>query len=161
LNRRNAWLIGGLIVALLAALSLYLYFKARPYQEVIDHGPSPLAQANPYLAAQMFLRARGLNVGHAETLAGLPDIDPRRHTLLLFGERSRMTPRQVDQVLNWARAGGRLVFVAQALWDEQARQSDDLLLDRVQLHQSLSKNLKEPPAELADDPYPNLTKMYL
>ncbi|MFK5277920.1 DUF4350 domain-containing protein, partial [Lactococcus lactis] len=82
---------------------------------------------------------------HAETLAVLPDIDPRRHTLLLFGERSRMTPRQVDQVLNWARAGGRIVFVAEALWDKQAKQSDDLLLDRVQLHQSLSKDLKEPP----------------
>ncbi|WP_433588521.1 DUF4350 domain-containing protein [Pseudomonas koreensis] len=161
MNRRNAWLIGGLLVALLAALSLYLYFKARPYQEVIDHGPSPLAQANPYLAAEMFLRERGLTVSHAETLAVLPDIDPRRHTLLLFGERSRMTPRQVDQVLNWARAGGRLVFVAEALWDKQAGQSDDLLLDRVQLHQSLSKNLKAPPAELADDPYPDLTKLYL
>lgn len=161
MNRRNAWLLGGLIVALLAALSVYLYLKARPYQEVIDHGPSPQAQANPYLAAELFLRERGLNVSHAETLAVLPDIDPRRHTLLLFGERSRMTPRQVDQVLNWARAGGRLVFVAEALWDKQARQSDDLLLDRVQLHQSLSKDLKEPPAELADDPYPNLTKLYL
>jgi hypothetical protein len=51
--------------------------------------------------------------------------------------------------------------VAEALWDKQAKQSDDLLLDRVQLHQSLSKDLKEPPADLADDPYPNLTKLYL
>ena len=161
MSRRGAWLLGGLIVALLAALSVYLYVKARPYQEVIDHGPSPQAQANPYLAAEMFLREHGLNVSHAETLAVLPDIDPRRHTLLLFGERSRMTPRQVDQVLNWARAGGRIVFVAEALWDKQAKQSDDLLLDRVQLHQSLSKDLKEPPADLADDPYPNLTKLYL
>ena len=123
MNRRKAWLLGGVIVALLAALSVYLYLKARPYQEVIDHGPSPQAQANPYLAAELFLRERGLNVGQAETLAVLPEIDPRRHTLLLFGERSRMTPRQVDQVLNWARAGGRLVFVAEALWDKQARQS--------------------------------------
>jgi len=161
LSRRSAWLLGGLIVTLLAALSVYLYVKARPYQEVIDHGPSPQAQANPYLAAEMFLREHGLNVSHAETLAVLPDIDPRRHTLLLFGERSRMTPRQVDQVLNWARAGGRIVFVAEALWDKQTKQSDDLLLDRVQLHQSLSKDLKEPPADLADDPYPNLTKLYL
>jgi uncharacterized iron-regulated membrane protein len=76
LSRRSAWLLGGLIVALLAALSVYLYVKARPYQEVIDHGPRQ-AQANPYLAAEMFLRERGLNVSHAETLAVLPDIDPR------------------------------------------------------------------------------------
>ncbi|WP_248742570.1 MULTISPECIES: DUF4350 domain-containing protein [unclassified Pseudomonas] len=161
MNRRALWLIGALIVALLGALGVYLYLKATPYQAVVDHGPSPAAQANPYLAAEMFLRGHGITVGHAESLAVLPEIDPRRHTLLLFNDRSKMTPRQVDQVLNWARAGGRLVFVAESLWDEKTGQSNDLLLDRVQLHQSLSKDLKDPPPDADDDPWPNLTKLYL
>ncbi|AXI63111.1 DUF4350 domain-containing protein [Pseudomonas kribbensis] len=161
MNRRALWLIGALIVALSGALGVYLYLKATPYQAVVDHGPSPAAQANPYLAAEMFLRSHGITVGHAESLAVLPEIDPRRHTLLLFNDRSKMTPRQVDQVLNWARAGGRLVFVAEALWDEKTGQSNDLLLDRVQLHQSLSKDLKDPPPDADDDPWPNLTKLYL
>ncbi|PCR97817.1 hypothetical protein CP336_04385 [Pseudomonas fluorescens] len=161
MNRRALWLVGTLIVALLGALGVYLYIKATPYQAVVDHGPSPAAQANPYLAAEMFLRGRGIAVSHAESLAVLPEIDPRRHTLLLFNDRSNMTPRQVDQVLNWARAGGRLVFVAESIWDEKTGQSNDLLLDRVQLHQSLSKDLKDPPPDADDDPYPNLTKLYL
>lgn len=161
MNRRALWLIGAVIVALLGALGVYLYLKATPYQAVVDHGPSPAAQANPYLAAEMFLRSHGIIVGHAESLAVLPEIDPRRHTLLLFNDRSKMTPRQVDQVLNWARAGGRLVFVAESLWDEKTGQSNDLLLDRVQLHQSLSKDLKDPPPDADDDPWPNLTKLYL
>ncbi|WP_192558850.1 DUF4350 domain-containing protein [Pseudomonas allokribbensis] len=161
MNRRALWLVGALIVALLGALGVYLYPKATPYQAVVDHGPSPAAQANPYLAAEMFLRGRGIAVSHAESLAVLPEIDPRRHTLLLFNDRSTMTPRQVDQVLNWARAGGRLVFVAESIWDEKTGQSNDLLLDRVQLHQSLSKDLKDPPPDADDDPYPNLTKLYL
>jgi len=161
LNRRALWLTGALIAALLAALSIYLYLKAEPYQVVIDRGPSPAAQGNPYLAAEMFLRGRGIETSHAESLAALPDIDPRRHTLLLFNDRSNMTPRQVDQVLNWARAGGRLVFVAESLWDEKTGQSNDLLLDRVQLHQSLSKDLKDPPPDADADPWPNLTKLYL
>ncbi|WP_192552259.1 DUF4350 domain-containing protein [Pseudomonas sp. IzPS59] len=161
MNRRALWLIGALIVALLGALGVYLYLKATPYQAVVDHGPSPAAQANPYLAAEMFLRSHGIIVGHAESLAVLPEIDPRRHTLLLFNDRSKMTPRQVDQVLNWARAGGRLVFVAESLWDEKTGQSNDLLLDRVQLHQSLSKDLKDPPPDADEDPWPNLTKLYL
>ncbi|PMW93701.1 DUF4350 domain-containing protein [Pseudomonas sp. FW215-R2] len=161
MNRRALWLVGALIVALLGALGVYLYLKATPYQAVVDHGPSPAAQANPYLAAEMFLRGRGIAVSHAESLAVLPEIDPRRHTLLLFNDRSNMTPRQVDQVLNWARAGGRLVFVAESIWDEKTGQSNDLLLDRVQLHQSLSKDLKDPPPDADDDPYPNLTKLYL
>lgn len=161
MNRRALWLVGALIAALLGALGVYLYLKATPYQAVVDHGPSPAAQANPYLAAEMFLRGRGIAVGHAESLAVLPEIDPRRHTLLLFNDRSKMTPRQVDQVLNWARAGGRLVFVAESIWDEKTGQSNDLLLDRVQLHQSLSKDLKDPPPDADDDPWPNLTKLYL
>ncbi|KAE9639227.1 DUF4350 domain-containing protein [Pseudomonas sp. PB106] len=161
MNRRTLWLLGALLVVVLGALSVYLYLKATPYQELVDHGPSPAAQANPYLAAEMFLRERGLTVNHAETLAELADIDPHGHTLLLFGERSRMSPRQADQVLNWARAGGRLVFVAESLWDEKAQQSNDLLLDRVQLHQSLSHDLKDPPKDLEKDRYPNLTKLYL
>ncbi|WP_277759024.1 DUF4350 domain-containing protein [Pseudomonas sp. A34-9] len=161
MSRRTLWWVGALIITLAGALSVFLYLTAKPYQQDIDHGPSPAAQANPYLAAEMFLRERGLNVSHAENLAVLSGIDPRGHTLLLFGERSRMTPRQVDQVLNWTRAGGRLVFVAESIWDEQTRQSNDLLLDRVQLHQSLSKDLKDPPADLEQDPYPKLTKLYL
>ncbi|MCU0089641.1 DUF4350 domain-containing protein [Pseudomonas koreensis] len=162
MNRRALWLLGGaLIVALLGALGIYLYLKATPYQAEVDHGPSPAAQANPYLAAEMFLRERGIDVTHAESLAVLPDIDPRQHTLLMFNDRSKMTPRQVDQVLNWARAGGRLVFVAESIWDEKTGQSNDLLLDRVQLHQSFTKDLKGTPPDAAEDPYPNLTKLYL
>jgi hypothetical protein len=161
LNRRTLWWVGAVLVALLIALSVFLFLKAKPYQEEVDHGPSPAAQANPYLAAEMFLRERGLKVSHAESLSVLPDIDPRRHTLLLFNDRSRMTPRQVEQVLNWTRAGGRLVFVAESLWDEQTKQSNDLLLDRVQLHQSLSKDLKDPPKDLEQDPFPKLTKLYV
>ncbi|WP_367254427.1 DUF4350 domain-containing protein [Pseudomonas sp. stari2] len=161
MNRRALWLVAALIVALLGALGVYLYLKATPYLAVVDHGPSPAAQANPYLAAEMFLRGRGIDVSHAESLAVLPEIDPRQHTLLLFNDRSNMTPRQVDQVLNWARAGGRLVFVAESIWDEKTGQSNDLLLDRVQLRQSLSKDLKDPPPDADEDPHPNLTKLYL
>ena len=99
MNRRNAWLLGGLIVALLAALSVYLYLKARPYQEVIDHGPSPLAQANPYLAAEMFLRERGLNVGQAETLAVLPEIDPSYYPRMVERYRYHFLSRDHELVL--------------------------------------------------------------
>lgn len=161
MSRRTLGWVSALLVALLSALGVFLFIKATPYQEQIDHGPSPAAQANPYLAAELFLRQRGLNVSHGESLAVLPTIDPHQHTLLLFNDRSRMTPRQVDQVLNWTRAGGRLVFVAESMWDERSQQSNDLLLDRVQLHQSLSKDLKDVPADAEPDRFPQLTKLYL
>lgn len=72
-----------------------------------------------------------------------------------------MSPQQADRVLDWARAGGHLVFVAQALWDEDTEQSGDLLLDRVQIHQMLSEDLEEPPEPEAGDAYPKLTKVHV
>lgn len=161
MNRRLWLAVGVFIAVLLAALSVYLFFKATPYQTDIDHGPSPEAQANPYLAAEHFLRKQGLTVGHANSLDVLPTLDPHQHSLLLLGDRYNMTPRQIDQVMNWTRAGGRLLFIAESLWDEKLGQSNDLLLDRVQVHQSLSKDLKDPPPATGEDPYPNLTKLYL
>jgi hypothetical protein len=150
-----------LIAVLVAALSIYLYLKATPYQSEIDHGPSPEAKANPYLAAELFLRKQGMSVDHANGLDILPSLDPHQHSLLLLGDRDNMTPRQIDQVMNWTQAGGRLLFVAESLWDEKLGHSNDLLLDRAQVHQFLSKDLKAPPPNVGEDPYPQLTKLYL
>ncbi|ROL79569.1 hypothetical protein BK636_21365 [Pseudomonas chlororaphis] len=158
MNRR---LLPLLVAGLLGGLLLYLYLNARPYQETIDHGPSPQARANPYLAAEMFLRQRGLQVHHANGLEVLPTLKPQQNSLLLLGERSNMTPQQVEQLLDWARAGGRLLFVAEALWNKEAGRSGDLLLDRLHLRQFLSKDLKAPPPGAGKEPYPKLTKLYL
>lgn len=160
MNRRQIAL-GALLAGLLATITVYLYLQATPYTETIDHGPSPEAQANPYLAAEYFLRQQGLSVTHANSLETLPPLPSRRHSLLLLGERVDMTPAQVEQVLARAHAGGRLLLVAEALWDAEAGKSADLLLDRVQVQQSLSKYLKDPPPEAATDPYPSLTKLCL
>ncbi|QQZ40855.1 DUF4350 domain-containing protein [Pseudomonas sp. SK3(2021)] len=161
MNRRLLPLLALLVAGLFGGLLLYLYLNARPYQETIDHGPSPQARANPYLAAEMFLRQRGLQVHHANGLEVLPTLKPAQHSLLLLGERSNMTPQQVEQLLDWARAGGRLLFVAEALWNKEAGRSGDLLLDRLHLRQFLSKDLKAPPPGAGKEPYPKLTKLYL
>ncbi|BAQ76462.1 MULTISPECIES: DUF4350 domain-containing protein [Pseudomonas] len=160
--KRYLW--GGLallLILVLGAAGYFLYRHATPYQELVDHGPSPEAQANPYLAAEMFLRERGLKVDHANSLEVLASLKPVGNSLLLLGERSNMSPHQVDQVLDWARAGGRLIFVAEALWDEDTEQSGDLLLDRVQIHQQLSADQEPPVQQDADDAFPKLTKIYL
>lgn len=55
-----------------------------------------------------------------------------------------MTPRQVEQLLGWAKAGGHLLLVAEALWDEETGTSGDLLLDRLTVRQTLSDTFDEP-----------------
>lgn len=161
MSRRLMPMLALLVACLLGGGLLYVYLNATPYEETVDRGPSPQARANPYLAAEIFLRQRGLQVHHANGLEVLATLKPEQHSLLLLGERTNMTPRQVEQVLDWARAGGRLLFVAEALWNEEAGRSGDLLLDRLNLRQFLSKDLKAPAPEAAREPYPKLTKLYL
>lgn len=105
MNRALLW-TALLLACLLGAGGLYAWHKAIPYDEVVDRGPSPEARANPYLAAEHFLRQQGVVVAHANGLERLADLPAKGHSLLLLGERSNMTPRQVEQLLGWAKAGG-------------------------------------------------------
>ena len=159
MNRPLLW-IGLLLVGLLGVGSYFLWNNAVPYDEVIDHGPSPEARANPYLAAEHFLRQHGLSVQHANGLERLATLPAKGNSLLLLGARSNMTPRQVEQLLEWAKAGGHLLLVAEALWDEESGKSGDLLLDRLHLQQTLSDEPEEP-AQARKKRAPDLTKLYV
>ena len=149
-----------LLACLLAAGGLVVWSKAIPYDEVVERGPSPEAQANPYLAAEHFLRRQGLAVEHASNLERLATLPPKGNSLLLLGERSYMSSRQVEQLLNWVKSGGHLLLVAEALWDEEAGKSGDLLLDRLPIHQTLSDEPEEP-APTQKKKKPDLTKLYV
>jgi hypothetical protein len=137
-----------ILIALLAMLvvglgSLYLLRHLERYDETVDQGPSPEVRANPYLAAESFLRQRSIPVRLSDTPANLPDQSQRPQTLMLLDSRENMTPGQIEKLLRWVRAGGRLLVVAEQLWDEKKGRSGDLLLDRLKIHQLLSTELHE------------------
>lgn len=159
MKRPLLW-VGLLLACLLGAGGLYVWHKAIPYDEVVDRGPSPEALGNPYLAAEHFLRQQGLAVERASGLERLSDLPPRGRSLLLLGERDNMTPRQVDQLLDWAKSGGHLLVVAEALWDEETAKSGDLLLDSLHIQQTLSDE-SEQPAPARKQKKPDLTKLYV
>lgn len=159
MKRPLLW-VGLLLACLLGAGGLYVWHKAIPYDEVVDRGPSPEALGNPYLAAEHFLRQQGLAVERASGLERLSDLPPNGRSLLLLGERDNMTPRQVDQLLDWAKSGGHLLVVAEALWDEETAKSGDLLLDSLHIQQTLSDE-SEQPAPARKQKKPDLTKLYV
>ena len=159
MNRPLVW-VALLLACLLGAGGFYAWSKATPYEVVVDRGPSPEATANPYLAAEHFLRQQGLAVEHANSLERLATLPAKGNSLLLLGDRSTMSPRQVEQLLAWAKSGGHLLLVAQALWDEEAGKSGDLLLDRLSIHQALSDDPEEP-APARKKKAPDLTKLYV
>ncbi|WP_122316516.1 DUF4350 domain-containing protein [Pseudomonas cichorii] len=142
MTRRKQILIGLLVLMLLLA-GIYAAKHLEPYEEVIDQGPSPEVAANPYLAAEHFLRQRSTPVKSTHNLLELPDVSQHPQTLLLLDSRENMTPAQVERLLGWARSGGHLLFVAEQIWDEKKGRSGDLLLDKVQIQQYLTRDIKQ------------------
>lgn len=175
MSRRILFIGAGALLLGLGLLGAYLLSRAVPYQETVEHGPAPEVRANPYLAAEHFLRQQGLPVQRADGLEVLPTLPSAGQTLLLLGDRQRMSPRQTEHLLAWAAKGGHLLFVAERLWDEDQGQSGDLLLDSLGIQQYQSDDLDEaaadtdietPPAEAAEPDeattaYPELTQLYL
>lgn len=179
MSRRLWVLIAAVVLVGLIVASIPLIKRLEHYQEVVDQGPSPEVRANAYLAAQTFLRQRGISVKAIQALNNLPDSSPQAQTLMLLDTREKMTPAQATRLLSWARSGGRLVFVAEQLWDEKKGRSGDLLLDQLQIHQFLTRDLREqdrrrereqlkpviplstPDIEAPKTPWPELTRLYV
>ena len=161
--RQRLWLSGAGL-ALLAVLALVLSGRFQPQWRSVDLGPAPEARGNPWLAAERFLRQRGVAVERADGLNRFLDETPAPgHSLLLLGSRNQLSAAQSQRLLDWAAAGGQLVVVAQANWSEQRQQSDDPLLDLLQIRRVPSSSLveDETPADQPEDPWPELTKLYL
>lgn len=151
-----------LIAALMsAAIALYAFTHLERYEVTIDHGPSPAARGDSYLAAQMFLENLDVPVLRSEELRSPPG-RARGRTLLLLSDRSQWTEPQTKRTLDWAAGGGHLVFVAGQLWDENSGRSGDLLLDTLGLQQHESRDLSEGPLTPLTPPHaPELTRLFV
>lgn len=143
MSRRLQFLLGGLLLLCLGWLGSYLLSIAEPYQETIKHGPAPEVAANPYLAAEHFLRTQGIQVQHADGLEVLNELPSVGQTLLLLGDRKNISARQSQRLLEWAAKGGHLLVVAERLWDEEDQESGDLLLDQLGIQQYLAEDLED------------------
>ncbi|MFI8479897.1 DUF4350 domain-containing protein [Pseudomonas sp. NPDC078700] len=141
MSRRTGFMLGALIILVLGLLASYLLGRAESYETVIDHGAAPEVKANPYFAAQAFLREQGVKIETADSLAKLSQLPSVGHTLLLLGDREKVTPQQTQRLLDWSAKGGHLIFVAERLWDKKQGTSGDLLLDSLGIQQLESDKL--------------------
>ena len=160
--RQRLWLIlGGL--SLLAALAFVLLGQLNPQRRLVDLGPAPEARANPWLAAEAFLRQRGLSVSRTDNLTAILDDTPAAgHSLVLLGTRRQLTAAQNQRLLDWTANGGHLIVAAEANWSEQRQRSDDLLLDLLEVRRLPSSSLSDEGApEQAEEAWPQLTRLYL
>lgn len=136
MSRRLKILLALLAALILSLIAFYVSTHIEFYQHTIKHGPSPEAQKNRYLAAELFLRKQGLQVSQAQNLDAINAQPPSGpHSLVYLAPRDDLSERQSQKLLSWAKQGGHLLFVAEALWDEETQQSGDLLLDAIGIQQ--------------------------
>jgi hypothetical protein len=122
--------IGLVAVASLAALA-WLQWGVEWVERTVDVGYAEEARRNPYLAAELFLRDRGVDTETVSGLALLDDLPPPDHVLILSSSRRTVSPRRLEALEAWVRKGGHLFVVATEPWDEEAERSRDPLLDAL------------------------------
>lgn len=88
--------------------------------------------ADPYLAAERFLREQGLQVTRAQDLGPLSRVPPVDLSVMLLGDREYMSPSQAQTLLAWVYAGGRLLVTVQGYW-AAGRGAADPLLDPLNI----------------------------
>ncbi len=111
-------------LALLVFLGWGLYSSIEFYDETEQTAGSIRAQRNPYLAAQLFMQEGGIDAVEADSLIGLNTLEGVT-TVLITDANQVVSPRQLEQVLNWLENGGTLIVTANSFAN-----SDDLLLEK-------------------------------
>lgn len=114
-----------LIAAAATAAFLYLFER---YSEEVDRGWGAEARRNPYLAAEQFLAADGLNTRRADNISVLNNLTPD-DTLYLASSSQAYNQRRADELLGWVDGGGHAIVVAHAAGEDER----DWLLDRLEI----------------------------
>ncbi|MDH1107821.1 DUF4350 domain-containing protein [Pseudomonas otitidis] len=143
MSRRGQFILGALAFLIIGLIAIYLLGRLEPYEETLELGAAPEARQDDYLAAQYYLKRQGIEASRADNLSVLDTLPAPGNTLLLIASRENMTPSQADRVLEWASKGGHLLFVAEALYDEETGTSDDLLLNRLGIQQFDAEELDD------------------
>lgn len=114
-----------LLAAALVALFLALFER---YTEEVDRGWSPEAWRNPYLAAEQFLAAAGLQSRRADNISVLASLTAD-DTLFLASSSQVYNPQRVEALLDWVARGGHAIVVA----NTAAPGEKDWLLEQLEV----------------------------
>ncbi len=118
-------LIIALLLALASAIGYWFYSNFERVSKETEVGFLGPARYNPLLAAQRYFESFGVK---AHSLEGLTVMPPHRATLIIPSARYEMGGGEAQRLRRWVEAGGHLVVVPSAAFDEEYERSD-LFLD--------------------------------
>lgn len=116
-----------LLISLLvgAAVALFLMLFER-HERQVDRGWGPEAIRNPYLAAERFLAATGLETRRADNISVVADLSPQ-DTLYVASSSQIYNTGRARELLDWVERGGNAVVVAR----HGAEHERDWLLEQL------------------------------
>lgn len=123
--------IVGVLLALILGITAYFYFQeSRQYK--LSGFMSDKALANPYLALQRYLKLRGITYTRTNDLAvNLTDSSPSTTTIYLPAKPGLPTSDQIDEVLEWVKRGGTLLYQPNLPFDPNSRRANDRILEEI------------------------------
>jgi len=132
----------------LVVAGLIFSYQQLQWKEVEkDRGYSKLARANPYLAAEKYLHVKQVDVSVYKGLGQLDRLPPLDTVLILSSAHRSLSQRRIDNLLDWVRAGGRLITSAPHPYNEAVDSSGDRLLDPLNIYLVSSKQSFQPTSE--------------
>lgn len=122
-----------LFLALCAWGAVWFMENYERHEREIRSNPAPEARRNPLLAAERFLRRRGISVESLSGRSWLTHPPQEPGVLLVHHLGPSLAPEREEELLAWVSRGGHLVVVADQVWDEDTQRSNSLL-DRLGVH---------------------------
>lgn len=117
-------LIFALLLAVAGAIGYWFYSNFEKESKEVDIGFLGEARYNPVLAAQRYIQSFGVTARSEEGLTVLP---PSKATLLIPSARYEMGGGEAERLRRWVEAGGHLVLVPSAAFDEEYERADRFL----------------------------------
>ena len=111
-------LTGGLCLCGLLWLAAWFLQNFERVEEAGRTVVPPEARRNPFLAAELFLRASGVLAESGSGRARLHELPPVGDVLLIDKLNIHLGERHYQALLDWIRAGGHLITTAARVWDE-------------------------------------------
>lgn len=113
----NLWL-KLVVVAAVLAIGLFVYFNIEIKESIVDIGPTSEVYRKHFLAAEMYLEPKGVEVQESSIPPSSEDFS-LSDVVVVTNQRAITSPEMADDLYQWVKSGGHLIWSLDG-YDEDA-----------------------------------------
>ena len=135
-----------LLISILIGGGIYVFLETHERKEKTIHtGLFGEARTNPLYASRLFLKRMGIPAETKSSIQGLTGFPDTDTVLLIDSNRSNISPRRTNELIQWVKSGGHLIALATHNWSYRRANNEDN--DEVSNESSIVEQ-----SELSPDP---------